>query len=259
MTEKEQPIAEFQKIRLAYDEGRNGEHLPATHGNFSEAFYRRTRAALRMAPGVVQHVMSMITVNGGTDDRVDGSRDSPIPMNLQAFNDVNEVYSQLVYFANLFARKLHRQAPGPAKRAWSNAGGKIVGLPSNVTPDNARYLVGIMAKWLEVSLDDILDTPVPDDVQFFHDEFGQGLFRINAAWPQRANPRYSDMPCPDCGGKIAIYPPERFEDDERIVCESCGLRIMPNRYDAHVRYYNMLQAEADPVKRHLMKKYLRTA
>lgn len=41
-----------------------------------------------------------------------------------------------------------------------------------------------------------------------------------------------------------------------IVCERCGFHIPPNRYEAHVAHYNRLQAEADPVKRHLMKKYL---
>jgi hypothetical protein len=228
----EQPIADFQRIRLAYDQGKNGEKLPATHGNFSEGFYKRLTAALKLAPGVVEHVMRMITVAGGTDDRVDGSRDAPLPMNTQP--------------------------PGPAKRAWAaTSTGKIMGLPANIEPETARYLVGIMSTWLHINLVDILGTSVFDDVQFFHDELTQDIFRINAAWPQQARPEYSHMPCTidTCTGKIAIYPPNAFRDDQLIKCERCGNILTESRYEFYWNLYKQIAAETDPVKKHLMRKY----
>ena len=259
------PVADlggFQKIRLAHDVGKNGEKLPAARGHFSESFYKTLRAALRLAPGVVQHVLTMINAKGGTDDRVDGSREAPLPMNTQAFNDVNEVYSRLVYWATLYAERLHRQAPGPAKRAWRASGNNtIAGLPADITPDAARYVVGIMAKWLEVNLEDILALPELDDTQYFRDEFAGDIFRINAANPQRMKARYSDVHCPDddCRGKIAVYPPRFFQDDERIVCEGCGRRFFPKDYARLVEVFNQIRAESNPVARHLMKKYGKTA
>jgi hypothetical protein len=254
----EQPIADFQRIRLAYDQGKNGEKLPATHGNFSEGFYKRLTAALKLAPGVVEHVMRMITVAGGTDDRVDGSRDAPLPMNTQAFNDVNEIYSRLVYWSTIWGQKLNRQPPGPAKRAWAaTSTGKIMGLPANIEPETARYLVGIMSTWLHINLVDILGTSVFDDVQFFHDELTQDIFRINAAWPQQARPEYSHMPCTidTCTGKIAIYPPNAFRDDQLIKCERCGNILTESRYEFYWNLYKQIAAETDPVKKHLMRKY----
>ena len=256
----EMSIDGFQKIRLAWDEGRNGEHLPATRGHFSEGFYKRLCAALSMAPGVVGHVLSMVTVDGGSDDRVDGSRDAPLPMNVQAFSDTNELYSKLVYFTGVFAAKLGRQAPGPARRAWRDMSGKIVGLPYDIRPDQARYQTGIICTWLTLNLEDILGTDNRDDVMYFHDEVGQDIFRINTAWPQKARARYSDMHCPDadCKGRIAVYPPRMFGDDERIVCEGCGRHFLPKDYLRLIGVFQQIRAErrsAENVTAHLMRTY----
>lgn len=256
---KEIPIADFQRIRLAVDKGKNGESLPATRGHFSEKFYKRTITALHLAPSIVEHVLSMFDATGTSGDRVDSSPEASLPMNTQAFNDVNEVYSRLVYWCRLWAERLNRQAPGPAKHAWIAASnGYVVGLPVDITPANARYVVGIMSIWLELNLEDILGTNNFDDIEYFHDELAKDLFRLNAKWAQVAKPRYSEMPCPNtgCNGRVAIHPPQSFQDDEMIVCERCGFHIPPKRYEAHVAHYNRLQAESDPVKRHLMKKYL---
>lgn len=264
----EQPIAEFQKIRLAVDEGANGEKLPATRGHFSEKYYKSIAAALKLTPGLIEHIAAMTTTTGQqVGARVSGGGDAaPLPMNAAAFSDVNETYRRLVYFATFFAGKLGRQAPGPAKRAWRGRIhqqdiGTIAGLPNNITPSDVRYMVGIMAKWLELNLEDLMGTNDIDAIEFFHDDFARDMFRLNARWPRVPKPRYSEMPCPEagCGGRIAIWPPQYFAADERIVCETCGFHIMPYRYEAYVKHYNTIQTEADPVKKHLMKKWLKLA
>ena len=258
MSDKEQPIAEFQKIRLAYDVGRDGEALPATHGHFSEKFFRTVYASLKIAPGIVKHVVSLITASGGSEDRVDGTRDAPLPMSTQAFADVNEIYSLLVYWARVFANELHVQAPGPAVRSWRNMHGTIVGLPADITPDAARYDTGIMAGWLKIPLEQIVALD-PEDVTMFHDGL-KYIFQTDARWPQEAKPRYSDMPCmlPECRGKIAVYPPREFGDDERIVCQSCGLHYLPDQYEHLIHVFKQIRAEqktAAEVAEHLLAKY----
>lgn len=246
------------KMRLAYDRGRTGEALEAKHGHFSEGFFRSTNAAIKLAPGVVKHVVSLLTANGGTEDRVDGTREAPLPMSVQAFADVNEIYSLLVYWTRVFAAELHVQAPGPAVRAWRNMRGTIVGLPANVTPDGARYLVGIMTVWLDAHLEQICALD-PEDVTGFRDGL-KYVFQANARWPQEEKARYSDMPCPDdkCKGKIAVFPPKEFGDDETIVCQSCGRHFLPAQYEHLIGVFKQIQAErvtGAKVTAHLAGKY----
>jgi len=248
----------FHNMRLAHDRGRNGEALEAKHGHFSEGFYRTTMAALRIAPGVVKHVVSLLTASGGPEDRVDGTREAPMPMSAQAFADVNEIYSLLVYWTRVFAGQLNVQAPGPAVRAWRNARGTIVGLPADVSADGARYLVGVMTVWLDVHMEAICSLDV-EEVTEFRDGL-KYIFQADTRWPQEAKPRFSDMPCPDdkCKGKIAVYPPRDFGDDERIVCQSCGRHFLPDQYEHLIGVFKQVRAEQSKgaaVSSHLMKKY----
>jgi hypothetical protein len=244
------------KIRLAFDRGQNDEALEAKHGNFSEKYFRTMSAALRKAPPVVEHVMSLITGSGGPEDRVDGSREPPLPMSLQAYTDVNEIYSLLVYWTRAFATGLHVQAPGPAVRAWRNERGTIVGLPAGTDPATARYLVGIMATWLDIHLEAICALD-PEDVTALHNGL-KYIFQTDARWPQEERARYSDMPCPDDGGKIALYPPAEFGADERVICETCGRHYTVDQYEDLVGIYRRAATDkqaATIAARHLMKKY----
>jgi hypothetical protein len=257
-TNDENPL----QTKLAIDRGKNGEALEAKHGNFSEKYFRTMTAALTIAPGVVKHVVSLINASGGTEDRVDGTREAPLPMSTQAFADANEIYSLMVYWASVFAGQLHQNAPSPAERAWRNRRGTIVGLPADISIDSARFSTAVMATWLRLRLDTICALD-PDDVQAFHDGL-RYVFQTDARWPQEAKARYSDMPCPNdgCKGKIAVYPPRDFGDDERIVCEGCGRHFLPEQYEHLIGVFKQMRseeaAEAEKAKRiaHLSKKYI---
>jgi len=249
-------IAEFQKIRVASDRGKNDEALEATHGHFSEGYFRTMSAALIKAPGVVEHVMSLVNASGGGEDRVDGTKEAPLPMSVQAFADVNEAYALLVYWAHAFAGTLELAPPEPAVRAWRNDRGTIIGLPADTGTADTRALVATMATWLENRLEAICATD-PADVIEFHDGL-RYVFQMDARWPQESKPRYSDMPCPDDGGRIALYPPREFGDDERIACDSCGRHFDPTQYEDLVAIYRAAAKErktATIAARHLMKKY----
>jgi len=256
--DSEQPIAEFQKIKIAYDRGKNNEALTATHGHFSEGFYRTLDAAIKKAPGVIEHVISLITASGGAEDRVDGTREVPLPMSTQAFSDVNEIYSILVYWTKAFAEQFNLQMPGPAARAWRNDRGTIVGLPTDISASDARYLTGVMTTWLGIHLENICELD-PEDVTDFRDNL-RYVFQTDARWPQQEKPRYSDMPCTNngCNGKIAVYPPRNFGDSERIICETCGLHYEPDQYEELIIVFRQARIEmrqAQATTAHLMKKY----
>lgn len=231
--------------------------MGATHGNYCDREYFATRSALEQAAEVIEHVVSLINSSSQSEDLVQASKEAPLPFNVQAFNDANETYGRLVYWVRHWSGKLHRQAPGAAVRAWSNAGGTIIGLPADVTPSAARYAVSMMTTWLRAHLDDIMDTLPADDVLYFHDELAD-VFRIAARWPFKMKARFAKIPCPQDGSRIAVYPPEKLGDEMRIVCDN-GHVYDEDKFEFYVREFGQIQRAKDSpeaVKRHLTSKYV---
>jgi hypothetical protein len=220
------------------------------------------RNALHLAPVVVEHVVSLIGSKAGTgDDRVDGSKSPPVPFNEQAFNDANEIYQRLVYWAVFVAGKLGVQAPGPAVRAWRAADGTVVGLPAGIEPAGARYVTGVMASWLVLHLSEAQACMVREDVEYFGDEL-RDVYRVNARWPSAPRSKYSAMPCPDDGGRVAVFPPVTFGVDELRQCETC-LRVFDEAtyMTAFDRFLvgERERATAAKVVAHIQRKYLKRA
>jgi hypothetical protein len=219
--------------------------------------HNKIRQALHLAPEIVEHVVSLIGSKGVAGERVDGSKDAPLPFNLQAFNDVNEVYQRLVYWSVFIAGKLGVQAPGPAVRAWRAYDGTVVGLPYAIAPAGARYVTGVMSKWLDLHLSEASACMLATDLDYFADEL-KDVFRVAARWPMADLPKFGEFPCPDDGGRIAIYPPNVFEAAVVFVCESCGKHLTESAY-AHVAYLFREVHSASRVTKHLMAKYGRSA
>ena len=242
-------------VRVPATDDQPAQLMGALHGSFCDKEFFRVQKALEVVPELVQHVVSMVSSSGQSDVRVSGSREAPLPFNGAAFNDANEVYQALVYFARVFADQMNVQPPGAAMRAWRNRTGVIMGLPADISPDGARYVVGTMATWLKINLEAISDQN-PDDFMEFHDRMRE-VFQINARWPRTARPEFSQMPCPSegCKGRVAVYPPHDFGDDQVVKCEKCGRVFPEGEYDFYWRLFKQVTAEEDPRKRHLLKKY----
>jgi hypothetical protein len=230
--------------------------MGATHGHFCDREYFAIKLALEQAAELVEHVVSLITSTGGGGDNVQATKEAPLPFNVQAFNDANETYSRLVYWARHWAHVLRRQPPGAAVRAWSNSAGVVVGLAADTAPARARYDVSTMAIWLNAHLEDILWQTPTDDVMFFHDEM-RDIFRVAARWPFEMKARIAKIPCPHDGSKITVYPPADLGEMMRIVCEQ-GDVYDEDRFEFYVREFNEQQKatdKADKVKARLAKKY----
>jgi hypothetical protein len=242
--------------------------MGALHGHFCDRCYWRTSHALRMAGELVQHVIGQ--VSGLTSKNGDGSqrakKTAPLPFNVEAFNDANEIYSRLVFWAATFATRLNRPLPTPAARAWRTNNNRIVGLPNDITPNAARYAISVMANWLDIHLDDICGLPPADDVAYFQDEM-RDIYRINARFPREEQPKVADVRCPDdtCKGQVIVYAPQEFEGDRRIVCEKCGRHFDQEGYlhmEAVFKQVRAEEAAASAVKAshkkaaaHLLRKY----
>jgi len=234
------------------------DYLPATHGAYCARCWGRLDQALIQAPELAAHILGNITNTGGaSDDRVDSSRDAPLPFNQAAFDDVSELYGLLVYWCQEWAGYLEVREIAPTARVWRRVSGTVIGLPANVTPEKGSAEVGRMTRWLRDRLDEIL-TLAPEDV----DEFDAGIkdvWRMNARWPRIEKPRYSVMPCPTdaCGKRIAVYPPAFPGDAQRVICDN-GHFYPEEEFDGLIAGFRQSQAEAAraaKVAAHLTRKF----
>lgn len=252
-------------IRKGTEDSDSPSFLAARHGRFCDRCFYHTDRALRMAGALVEHVLGEVA--GLRSKNTDGSQRSrsepPLPFNVGAFNDANEIYSRLVYWVSLWATRLNRQPPSPAAHAWRTDQNRVVGLPNDIQPAAARYAVAIMGLWLSAHLDDIYALPTIGDIEFFQDDM-QDVYRIAARWPAEDQAVYAPVRCPDddCKGKIAIHPPKFAGDEQQIICESCGRVFQEDDYDRMASVFRQVRKEetkellkANRVASRLAKKY----
>lgn len=242
--------------------------LRATHGHYCARCYYRTDGAVRRAGTLTEHIVTL--VGGIQSKKTDGSqrlkKDPPLPFNVEAFADANEIYSRLVYWCSVWATRLNRPIPVPAARAWRNDKNQVVGLPNDITPQAVRYTVSIMAIWLSTHLDDILNTRVTDDVDYFRSEVDD-IYRTAARWPMEDQAQYVPVSCwvttegELCGSKIALYPPKFGGDERMIVCDR-GHAFEEDEYDHMASVFRQVRKEqtleqikAHKVAERLAKKY----
>ncbi|UFU14613.1 hypothetical protein LQK89_02625 [Curtobacterium sp. C1] len=228
------------------------EVLPAEHGRFSTPFWSRCRARLTIVPDLVEHVLSLSTVHGGgAGDRVQTSRDAPLPFNETAYDDANTLYVLVAYWAAAFSKALETDDK-PRVTGWVNDRGRVVGLAADVTPETAREVTGRVADWLLLHLEGILNTDPRRVVAFAHDlELVQ---QLRSRWPAEERPVLTDLPCPIDRGWIVMHPPRVAGGARRYECESCGHLMIQSEYDAAV------SAAADSLRasrvaQHLTRKY----
>lgn len=230
-------------------------------GKFSPEFHGRASKALELASPVVEHIASLIASKGDAGDKVDSSNRAVFPFNEQAFHDTNQVYQTLVRWAIVWGARIGIAAPRPARGAWRQADGTVVGLPVNVDPVDAGRAVAVMAGWLRLHLTTITQFD-SETVLTFGDEISE-VFSIDARWPRKEHARYAEVPCMcEFRGRIAIYPP-RFKGDERkYTCEQCGRWFKPedfehlaNAFEQHKRDIAKEYKRGQRVMRELAAKY----
>lgn len=234
-------------------------HL-ATHGRYCTRCWARIDTPLSQAGLMMLHLRgNMLTVKGQGTDRIDGTKDAPLPFNGAAFDDASELYSMLVYWCTVWAKNLQLTAPEVARGAWRRETGTIVGLPADTSPEAAADATGRLAQWLRVRLDTILETiDYADDVEAFAEQI-KDVWRMDARWSRVDRPAYSRMPCPrqDCGQKIAVYPPTLPGESRRIVCHA-GHWYPEEEYEHLILVFEQHlkeRAQTERVAKHLAQKY----
>lgn len=254
---REQPIAEFQKRPPCINgctqpaiEGEPPVPMLASFGRYCENCYTKTDNELLVAGSLIEHIIHQITPSGQGEN--DGSKRTkkapPLPLNATAFDDANEMYSALVYWASMWSTRLNVQMPGPARRAWRNDHNTVIGLPADISPPAARYAVSITATWLSVHLKDIFRHPFTTDI----DEFRIAMLdidRMRARWPMKDRARY--VPAiwcwvieggEECHSRIGVFPPRKAGDDRLIRCDR-GHVFTEDQYDGMSKLFRSIRTE----------------
>ena len=253
----EQPIADFIKrppcINHCAQPSIDGEPpVPklATFGRYCETCYVKTDRQLLAAGDLTEHILHQLAPAGRSED--DGSKRTkkapPLPFNATAFDDANEIYSALIYWAAVWAVRIKQQMPGPASRAWRNDRNTIIGLPADITEQAARYAVGITAKWLSIHLPDIFRHPFTNDVDEFRLAMAD-IDRMRARWPMKDRARYVPaiwcwvtVDGEECTSRIGIFPPRRAGADRLIRCDR-GHVFTEDEYDGMAKLFRTIRME----------------
>jgi hypothetical protein len=237
----------------------DGNPMGATHGEYCGRCWGRLKAALSIAGELTQHLVAnaLTSVDGG-GDRVDSSVEALVPFNELAFDDVNELYSLLAYWAAVWAGTLHQKVPDMAVGAWRADNGKIMGLPAGVSAETASTLTSGLAGWIRDRLDPILASGAHDDIDALDDAV-RDVWRMNARWPRLERPVYSPIPCQrdECAKPIAVFPP-RFRGDERTAICDAGHVYQESEFEflkIMLAEESKVQARANKTAARLARKY----
>jgi hypothetical protein len=239
--------------RKAID-GEPATPLIARHGAFCLRCYGRAERALKMAPDLVEHIVSSFPkspTKSVTDIRVGGSTEHSLgAFSEQAWVDADQLYAILVRYASQWAKALGVTPPAPAQYAWRVEHKTVVGLPASMKPSDARFAAGVMAAWIHIHLPSIFERGTTAVALFIED---LGLVGETAArWPTDTKPRWSEMlhQDNDCGGRIAYFPPGAAGGDITIACERCGHHFELDEYEEAVHaYLTARQAERQAEQR----------
>lgn len=223
------------------EEGGDPQKRPllAVYGRYCRRCFHRTDDALLTAGTLTNHIVEHIgglhaKVRDADEPLIRSKARSTITADDRAMDDANQMYRALVYWASVWATRLNRLIPGPARRAWhrnshsvgSRLENSVIGLPADISPTAAHQAVGTIAKWLSLNLSDIFRHPDTADVDEFRAAVDE-IYRLRAKWPMEDRPRYVPaISCwvdveggGRCGERIGMFPPKFAGADRLIRCD----------------------------------------
>lgn len=159
----------------------------------------KVKGYLRDAPGLAAHMHTLVVGNRAArldKPRVDGGGEqSPLPLNPDAFDDLNTLYADLVNWATMWARIIEAAPPASVLRQY-RTDEDCKGLPLWATPADTRVLVRDVTRWLLTGFDLIMqERSASDYLNVLSEEFRE-LF---GKYPTRIKKRKLAAECPSCG------------------------------------------------------------
>lgn len=184
----------------------------------------RARRALDEAPGLVAYIRTLVVPStGGSNDGMPraASKEPPAPMRVDALDDSDSIYAQLINWVEFWSEQLTVRPPATATVAWRNAV-EVQGFRPTTTPPGAGQLVGYLTTWLLIRHDDI-NRHASGGAYF--DDVASIVWQGRARYPRapRGTRQVMARPCPVCDHYAFGADWQSEEPADFILrCEHCG-------------------------------------
>jgi hypothetical protein len=184
----------------------------------------RTRQRLGEAPGLIAYVRTLITPAG--TQRSDGlprpaSKEAPAPARLDAMDEADTLYAQLLNTVDEMSEKLKVSPPVSATYAWSNTR-EVQGFRAGVTPEGAGLLVRNLTTWVLLHFDKVTRHPL---AAHWYADLTQMVEDLRKRFPRasRGARMVLPRPCPVCGDpSMGIEWRSEEPGDFTLACAYCG-------------------------------------
>jgi hypothetical protein len=184
----------------------------------------RARRRLLEAPGLVAYIRTLVVPGlGGAKDGMPraASKEPPAPMRIEAADDSDSLYAQLVNWVDYWAERLSVNPPATLLAVWRNKS-DVQGFRGTVTPPGAGQLVGYLTTWLLIRHDEIA---AHEFGRAYFDDVSTIIRSAQARYPRapRGDRHVLPRPCPVCD-HFAFGAEWASEDvaDFVLRCEHCG-------------------------------------
>ena len=185
----------------------------------------RARQRLTEAPGLIAYVRTLIvpaSAQQSDGQPRGGSKEPPAPLRVDAVDEADSVYAQLLNWVAYWSEQLHIPAPVTATYAWSNDR-EAQGFRAGVTPEGAAGLVQNLATWLMLHQPAI---ELHEQAGEYLNDVAQLIRDLRGKFPRvsRGMRPVSPRPCPVCDE--AAMGAEWHSDeltDFTLACAHCGL------------------------------------
>lgn len=184
----------------------------------------RARRRLLEAPGLVAYMRTLVVPTlGGAKDGMPraASKEPPAPMHVDALDDSDSVYAQLVNWVDYWAERLSARPPATLAAVWRNDS-DVQGFRGTVTPPGAGQLVSFLTTWLLIRHDQIA---AHEFGRAYFDDVSDIVRTAHGKYPRapRGDRHVLPRPCPVCD-RFALGAEWQSEDvaDFVLRCDHCG-------------------------------------
>ena len=187
---------------------------------------------IRQAPFQIMHLRELVENTIRAQDteavRVDGTTDkSRPPMNIDAADDADLLYANLIIFGREVAEHIGGASPRPLREQMWTGQTEPQGLPV-CTPSEAFSHTTQISQWLAASAHTIVHTPeLTDSIEHVCELIRKTRARYPTSEPQFK--AYRPRPCPICDQRT-ILPVWGANGLEAMKCDTCGQTWASSRY-----------------------------
>ncbi|TFD80860.1 hypothetical protein [Cryobacterium psychrophilum] len=194
----------------------------AAKGQLCEWCFKRLLSHLEEAPDLVAHIRAQVipAMGGAQGERVDASKEAPLPLRADAMEDTDDLFGRLVDWAAALAAEMGVKPPEAAVGLWDGAD-QCRGFRAATGPVAAYRLALEVTKWLSGRAESIAYLP---SAEAFTTAVIELVRTYRKRYPMAPRPprRYQPKPCPVCNeAALFVHWPDNTAAGVEVKCEVC--------------------------------------